>query len=114
MKIADRALSLLLLVGGGLHSYGSVAGYDLGSEILVWSLAGSLAIFLTATLNLLRTFRSGDRVLACLSLAASLGVLAIALGFGHAIGDVADPRALWHALCGIGLACFSLRAALSG
>lgn len=109
MRRMDQVFAWLLVVGALLHAYGSIDGYPLGSEVLLWSLSGSLAISLAAATNLLRVHRPGDRPLAGLALAGAVGVVAIAFGFGATIGNVVDPRALWHAVCGLALAAFSLR-----
>jgi hypothetical protein len=80
--------------------------------LLVWSLSGTLAGLLLASLNLLRTGRPGDRALAWVSFAGCLGWIAVALGFGVASGNVLDVRALTHAINAAVLAALSLRSAL--
>lgn len=109
MRMVDRGFSWLLLVGGVLHGYGSFTGYGDQPETLVWSLSGVLAAVLIAVLNLLRTDRPDDRSLALLCLVASLAWIAVVVGFGAAIGSLADVRVLWHALAALGLAAFSAR-----
>lgn len=111
MRTLDRGLSWLLLLGAALHGYGSFAGYGDQPETLTWSLSGVLAAALTAAVNLLRVDRPSDRALAVTSLFASLAWLAVALGFGAAIGNLADVRVLWHVLAALGLAIFSARQA---
>jgi len=108
-KAIDGIFALLLLIGAVLHGYGTVTGYQAGTEVFVWSLAGSLAAALIAVLNLLRRERRGDRALALICLVASLAWVAVALGFGAAIGNLLDPRVLWHAIAAAVLAVFSLR-----
>lgn len=108
-RTVDAIFALLLLIGALLHSYGTLTGYEAGSEVFVWSLAGSLAAALIAVLNLMRRQRDGDKTLAAVCLVASLAWAAVAAGFGAAIGDVLDPRALWHIIAALGLAAFSLR-----
>ncbi|MEP9371792.1 hypothetical protein [Mesorhizobium sp. KR1-2] len=109
MRTVDTIFGVLLLIGAILHSYGTFIGYPLGSEVFVWSLAGSLAAGLIAVLNILRSRRPGDRALAWICLVSSLCWAGVALAFGRAIGNVVDPRVLWHAVAALVLAGFSLR-----
>ena len=111
MNTADRVFGWLLVIGAALHAYGSIIGYQSDPETLLWSLSGSLAALLLASLNLLRVVRPGDRTLAWLCLAGNLAWIAIALGFGVVIGNVFDPRALIHAINALVLAGFSVRSA---
>jgi hypothetical protein len=111
-KSLDRAFGILLLVGAALHAYGSISFYKFGTQELVWALSGSLAGGLTATINLVRTGRPEDMPVAWISFVASLCWFMVAIGFGLAIGNAFDPRALWHATCALALAAFSLRSAL--
>lgn len=90
---------------------GRIAGYSIGSEVLVWSLSGSLAAGLLAVLNFVRAGRPEDRTLAWITCVGSLGWVAIAVGFGAAIGNVIDLRVPWHAIAALVLAGFSLRTA---
>ena len=113
-KAIDGIFSLLLLIGALLHAYGTITGYDAGSEVFVWSMAGCLAAVLVAALNFLRRDRPGDRAVAILALTGSAAWVAIALGFGAAVGNIADPRALWHAVVAAVLAAFSLRTLMRG
>ncbi len=108
-KALDGILALLLLIGALLHGYGTISGYQPGTEIFVWSLSGSLAAGLIAVLNLLRRERRGDRVLALICLVANLAWAGLALGFGAAIANMLDPRVLWHVITALGLALFSLK-----
>lgn len=112
-KAIDGILALALLIGAALHAYGTVTSYQPGTEIFVWSLAGSLAAVLVAVLNLLRRGHPRDRALALTSALASLAWAAIALAFGAAIGDMLDVRVLWHAVAALGLAVLSLRSMLA-
>lgn len=108
-KALDGIFALLLLIGALLHGYGTISAYEPGTEIFVWSLSATLAAALIAVLNLLRRSRRGDRVLALICLVASLAWVGLALGFGAAIGNMLDPRVLWHAIAALALALFSLR-----
>lgn len=108
-KALDGIFAVLLLIGALLHGYGTITGYEPGTEVFVWSLSGSLAAALIAVLNLLRRERRGDRALALICLVASLAWVALALGFGAALGNLLDPRVLWHAIAALVLALFSLK-----
>jgi hypothetical protein len=109
MKMLDRILGWLLVVGSLLHALGSIASYRNMPITLVWALSGSLAGLLLAGLNLLRVGRPNDRALAWVSFFGCLGWLAVALAFGKVIGNVFNPRALTHVVITIGLAAMSLR-----
>lgn len=113
MGTIDRVFGWLLVVGASLHAFGSVTGYGSQPELLVWSLSGTLAALLLAVLNLMRAGRPSDRSLALVCLTGSIAWVAVALGFGAAIGDVLDPRALIHAVNAAVLAAFSLRTLLT-
>jgi hypothetical protein len=108
----DQFFGGLLLIGAILHGFGSIANYPARSQILVWALAGSLAAGLLAVLNLVRARRPADRTLAWITFFGSLCWVAVAIGFGVAIGNVYDPRPLWHAITALVLAAFCLRTAL--
>jgi hypothetical protein len=111
-KSLDRGFGILLLIGSALHSYGSISSYKFGTQELVWALSGSLAGGLTAAINIIRSGRPGDMPVAWVSFIASICWFAVAIGYALAIGNVFDPRVLWHATCALALAAFSLRTAL--
>ncbi|HTV67468.1 MAG TPA: hypothetical protein VMF90_02930 [Rhizobiaceae bacterium] len=111
-RTIDLIFSVLLLIGAALHGYGTFDGYEVGSEVFVWSLSGVLAAALVAALNLLRRARPGDKTIAWLALFGSVAWVAIALMFGSAIGNIADPRAVWHVIAALALSGFSLQAVL--
>ncbi len=114
MKYLDKALCTLLFLGATLHVFGTLTSYAAFTEVWVWSLGSSLAAGLIAVLNWLRPARARDRVLIAVIVVASLLWVAVDLGFGVAIGNVADPRVIWHAVCGLGLAGFGLAALRKG
>ena len=113
MKTLDRVFGWLLVLGALLHSAGSVVALRNNPGVLVWALSGSLAAMLVAALNLMRVNRPADRTLAWVSAAGSIAWTLVAIGFGASIGNVLDPRAMYHAIAGIVLAAFSVRTALS-
>jgi hypothetical protein len=93
---------------------GSVAALRNKPDVLVWALSGSLAALLVAALNLMRVNRPADRTLAWVSAAGSIAWTLVAIGFGASIGNVFDPRAMYHTITGIVLAAFSARTAVRG
>src|SRR5437868_2843731 len=107
----DRGLSGLLILGGIGHTFG-VIGFYHDPETLFWALTDSILVFLLAAVNLLRTWRPGDRALAIVTSCASAANLVITLGFGRLIGSFADPRVIFFAVLSLGLLGFSLRDAM--
>jgi hypothetical protein len=114
LKSLDRIFGVLLLVGAVLHAYGSISSYRVGSTELVWALSGSLAAALTAVLNLVRAGRPEDITVARITFVASICWAAVAGGFGAAIGNLIDPRVLWHLVSALVLAAFSMRTMVGG
>jgi hypothetical protein len=112
MAMIDRAFGWLLVIGAALHAYGSLTFYGPSTVTLVWALAGSLAAFLLAAINLMRVNRRHDRTLAWVSFVGALCWCAVALAFGVAIQRIADPRVLYHAIVALALAAFSVQGAL--
>ena len=109
LRLVDKSFAVLLFVAAALHAYGSLVGYPLGSEVLVWALSGTLSAGLIAVLNFVRANRPHDHTLAWIAVGSSLCWAAVALGFGNAIGNLIDPRVLWHVLAALALAGFGLR-----
>ena len=112
IRTVDRLFGVLLLVGAALHVYGSMSIYPIGSEVLVWALSGSLAATLLGVLNLVRVGRPEDKTLAWITFSGCLCWASVAMAFGSAIGDIVDPRVLWHVICALALAAFSFRTAI--
>ena len=108
MRWIDRGLSVLLILSGMAHAYG-VSQFFHDPQTLFWSLLATLLIFLIAAVNLLRTWRPGDRALAGLCAAASLAYFVATLRFGQIIGDMTDFRVILFGVLTLGLAAFSLR-----
>ena len=105
----DKVFSWLLVLGGILHGAGTFKAYDPGSSAFVWSIAGSFTAILLATLNLMRVNRERDVMLARVCLVGCLCWVVIALMFNRSIGDMLDPRGLWHAVVAVVLAWFSFQ-----
>jgi hypothetical protein len=110
-KWIDRGLSCLLILGGIGHTFG-VIGFYKDPHTLFWALTASVLIFLLAAVNLLRSWRPGDRALAILAACASAAYLIITLRFGQLIGNLADPRVILFGVLSLGLLGFGLRDAM--
>jgi hypothetical protein len=68
-------------------------------------------IVLLSSINLLRTWRPGDRLLAWLAAFGTLGWLAVSIAFGAVIGNVVDVRVVVFVILSVGLIVFSVREA---
>jgi hypothetical protein len=112
MKTLDRVFAWILVLGGVLHGVGSYLGYRHEPMTMFWALSATQLTLLIAAVNLLRLERPGDRPLAWIAFAGSLAWAVGACVFGALIGNVFDPRALVHGVSALGLAAFSLKAAL--
>ena len=103
-------LFCLLMVGAAAgHFFGTLTLIEHGTTLFVWSLAGVLAAALLVALNVMRIGRPDDRTLAWVCLVGCLCWVVIALMFGSSVGNVMDPRALYHAFAALGLAVLSWR-----
>jgi hypothetical protein len=111
VKWIDRGLSCLLVLGGVGHTFGVLDFYK-DPHTLFWALTASVLIFLLAAINLLRTWRSGDRALATLTACASAAYFVVTLRFGQLIGDITDFREILFGVISAGLTFFSLRDAM--
>jgi hypothetical protein len=109
LKILDRILSCLLILGGIGHTLGSLQGYKNDQMTLLWSLCASLFVFLFAALSLVRAGRPNDTALAWLCLVAGLCWIAASLRFGVLIGNLFDPRPLIFGVLTLGLCAFCVR-----
>ena len=111
MRWIYRGLSMLLILGGVGHTLGVLNFYK-DPQTLFWSLTASELIFLLAAINLLRTWRPGDRALAVITAAASAVYLLFTLRFGQIIGNIADFRVVLFGVITLGLTAFGIRDAL--
>ena len=112
MKWIDRALSGLLILGGVAHTLG-VMDFYADPQTLFWSLTASELIFLLAAINLLRTWRPGDRALAAITAVATAAYFLFTLRFGQIIGNLVDFRVILFAALSLGLTAFSIRDAFA-
>lgn len=105
----DRGLSMLLILGGAVHTVGSIKFYDYDPLTLLWSLCASLFIFLFGAASLLRASRPGDRALAWICLASGLAWIAAALCFGFITARLVDTHVLIVIVVTLGMCIFSVR-----
>jgi hypothetical protein len=97
MKRLELILVGLLALAGTGHLLGTLTEYPLGSEVFVWSLAAVGYVYLVVFLHMLRITRPDDRPVMLGATVATLAWIGLALGFGVAIGNIADFRGLLHA-----------------
>ena len=112
MKIVDRVLAWILIVGGLLHGVGSYLGYRKEPLTMLWALSGTQLALVLGAINLLRVVRAADRPLAWICFVGNITWAISAFTFGALIGNFFDFRALVHGLSALALAGFSLKAAL--
>jgi hypothetical protein len=113
LKILDRVLACVLILGGIGHTLGSLQFYKNDQLTLLWSLSASLFIFLLGTLNLVRAGRPADTILAWICLVAGLCHIASSLRFGVLIGNLFDFRVVIFTLVTFGLCAMSVRTIVS-
>lgn len=109
LKWIDRICAAFLLLGLFGHSYGSYLAYRDQPVTLVWALSGSCLVGLVGSLNMARTFRPGDRMLAWFCAAGALMWGTISVGFGLAMGNVFDAKVVAFAIACLILIFSSLR-----
>jgi hypothetical protein len=114
VKQIDRIFGCLLLVGTVGHTIGTILWTQPMSPLFIWSLGSSLSTALLGALNLVRAGRPGDKTLAAITAigTACLGIHAFA--FGVSIGNVLDPRPLFHIVVSVVLVFFSVRTLRGG
>ncbi|HVW76543.1 MAG TPA: hypothetical protein VHB45_02945 [Alloacidobacterium sp.] len=114
MSTVDRLFGWLLGIGTLGHATGCWLVYKNKPELLLWSECATLAGLLLAAINLLRVGRSSDSTLAWVSFFGCVAWAVVAVAFGRLIGNMLDFRPLLNLIFALGLAGFSLRAAVSG
>jgi len=112
MKIVDRIFGWILALGGIGHGMGALQAYAHRPDLLLWAESATLAGWLLAALNLLRSGRPNDHALAWVSFAGCLGWLVFVIAFGKLIGNFLDFRPLIQCIVTLALIGFSLRSAL--
>lgn len=109
MRKIELGLCALLALAGLAHLGGTLAGYQAGTEVFVWSISGSAFVFTVVFLHVLRIQRPQDRAVASAAILGTLVWIGIALGFGAAVGNIADPRALTHVVLSAALLVLAAR-----
>jgi uncharacterized BrkB/YihY/UPF0761 family membrane protein len=109
MRRVELGLCVLLALGGLAHLGGTFAGYEAGTEMFVWSVSATAFVFTIVFLHVLRILRPSDLPVAYAAVVTTIVWIVIALGFGSAVGDVADPRALTHVIISAALLLFAVR-----
>jgi hypothetical protein len=112
MRKIDRLFGCLMFLGGIGHGFGSLKVYGKQPMTLLWALSASLAVFLLAAVNLLRTAEKPDQRLAWICAMGCLAWVGFAMWFGVLIGNVFDFRPLLNAVIALVLAVFSFRTVL--
>lgn len=113
--IAERigqGLAVILAIGAGLHGYGSFLAYSRSDPALAWSVGSAFFALFLAALCIYAEASGAGRGLSLLILAGLLAWFVTVLAFGALIGNVADPRVLYHlAVTAALMARFALRSA---
>ncbi len=109
MKILDRVLSSLLILGGIGHTIGSIKFYKSDPMTLLWALCASLFVFLFAAISLVRAGRPADTTLAWICLAAGLCWIVASVRFGALIGNFFDFRPMIFVVITLGLCAMCVR-----
>jgi hypothetical protein len=109
LKLFDRILSCLLILGGLGHTAGSMRFYAGDQMTLLWALCASLFVFLFAAISFIRAGRPEDKTLAWLCLAAGLCWIVASLRFGVLIGNLFDFRPIIFTVLTLGLCAMCVR-----
>ena len=112
MTIFRYIMCGLLTLGALGHLYGTFGGYQVGSEVFVWSLSATAFTFAGVAFNILA--RSGDRTLLAAAMVSAIAWAVLAMMFGAAIGNVFDARAIAHAAPSLILATLDASLLLRG
>lgn len=102
LDIIIRVLAVLLVLGAGLHGWGSLIAFKPRTPERAWSLgSASFAIFLGVFAWVVVTESSTP--LNWLLAAGCLAWFLTVGAFGRAIGNLVDPRVLYHLVVAAGL-----------
>jgi hypothetical protein len=109
LKVLDRVLSCLLILGGVGHTFGSLQAYKNDQMTLLWSLSASLFVFLLGAVNLVRAGRDRDTALSWVCLVGGVCHIVSSLRFGFLIGNFFDFRPLIFVIITLGLCAMCVR-----
>ena len=113
LKNLDRTLAMLLSLGAIGHTFGSIMALRGHPAQLLWALCASVLIVLISAINLLRTWRPGDRLLAWLAAMGALCWLVVSVAFGVIVNNITDLRVVVFVILSVGLIIFSVKDALA-
>lgn len=110
LRITDYAFSGALILFAAAHGFiGSPAIYGWTSPQAVWAFSGSIAAWMIAAVNILRTGRPGDRGLALVALAGAVSWIGLIVWLASLSGAFSDIRMVLNIGAGTGLAIFAMR-----
>lgn len=98
LKVTDRIFGWLLILGSCGHTAGTFMWLQPMSGMFIWSLGSSLAAALLGALNIVRAGRPNDKTLAAITTIGTACWALLAVGFGKSIGNVLDPRVVFHVI----------------
>jgi hypothetical protein len=107
IEIVVRIFAVLLLVGAGLHAWGSLSAFEPRTSARAWSLGSASFAGFLAVLAWLLAGR-GDQPLNWLLAGGCVAWVLTVGAFGRAIGNLADPRVVYHLAVAAGLAVAAL------
>jgi hypothetical protein len=107
IELITRAVAVLLLVGALLHAWGSLVAFKPKTPERAWSLGAAGLAVLLSVLGWVVAARE-DAILAFIVAGGCVFWAGTVVAFGRAIGNVADPRVLYHLAAGTALAVLVL------
>lgn len=102
MTLLRYVMCAALVLGMLGHLYGTFAFYTPGTDTFVWSLSGGALVACVIAMNIFAV--SGSRAQVAAAGLAALAWAGLALAFGSAIGNPADPRVIAHVVPSLVLA----------
>lgn len=110
MKRIDYALAILLIIFSAGHGFlGTLAAEGWDSPESLWSFSGSVAAWLVAAINILRTGRPRDKGVAMVALIGALSWIGLMAWLAVVADMVFDIRIWLFIGTATGLALFSVR-----
>ncbi|WP_224701957.1 hypothetical protein [Devosia aquimaris] len=102
MEIVVRILSGLLLVGALLHAWGCLVAFKARTPERAWSLGSAGFAAMLSVLAWLLAGRDDPALAWVVAGGCALWLLTVS-AFGRAIGNLADPRVLYHLVVTVAL-----------